>query len=93
MDPGVIINRDMVHILDRHRSLTADEITCLAAMDREGKKRNLPLMTVSVAILELTAGDKKGLPVEDRADKPADLKKGQKSHTGIASASLFNRKK
>ncbi len=60
MDPGVIINRDMVHILDRHRSLTADEITCLAAMDREGKKRNLPLMTVSVAILELTAGDKRG---------------------------------
>ncbi len=36
-------------------------------------------MTVSVAILELTAGDKKGLPVEDRADKPADLKKRPKN--------------
>jgi GGDEF domain-containing protein len=59
----------------------------LAATDREGKKRNLPLMTVSVAILELTVSDKKGLTVEDMSNMLAGLKeKAKHSDTGIASA-------
>ncbi|MCF8074881.1 MAG: EAL domain-containing protein [Desulfotignum sp.] len=63
----------------------------LLAMDREGKKRNLPLMTVSVAILELTAGDKKGLTVEDMANMLAGLKKkAKRSDTGIAGVRSFN---
>jgi diguanylate cyclase (GGDEF)-like protein len=66
----------------------------LLAMDREGKKRNLPLMTVSVAILELTAGDKKGLTVEDMANMLAGLKKkAKRSDAGIASTRALNRQK
>jgi diguanylate cyclase (GGDEF)-like protein len=66
----------------------------LAAVDREGKKRNMPLMTVSVAILELAAGDKKGLTVEDMANTLAGLKKkAKRSGAGIASARALNRKK
>jgi len=67
---------------------------CLLATDREGKKRNLPLMTVSVAILELTAGDKKDLTIEDTANMLAGLKKkAKRSDTGIAIVSRFNRQK
>lgn len=66
----------------------------LSAVDREGKKRNLPLMTVSVAILELAAGDKKGLTVEDMANTLAGLKKkAKRSDAGIASTRALSRKK
>jgi GGDEF domain-containing protein len=65
----------------------------LAAVDREGKKRNLPLMTVSVAILELAASDKNGLTVEDMANMLAGLKKKAKSDAGIASTRALNRQK
>ncbi len=66
----------------------------LSAVDREGRKRNLPLMTVSVAILELAAGDKKGLTVEDMANTMADLKKkAKRSDAGIASIRALNRQK
>ena len=66
----------------------------LSAVDREGRKRNIPLMTVSVAILELAAGDKKGLTVEDMANTMADLKKkAKRSDAGIASIRALNRQK
>jgi len=65
----------------------------LSAVDREGRKKNLPLMTVSVAILELAAGDKKGLTVEDLANTLADLKKKAKhSDSGMASARALSRR-
>jgi diguanylate cyclase (GGDEF)-like protein len=61
----------------------------LLACDREGKDRKLPLMTVSVAILELPAGKKIHLTVEETANILADLKKKAKqSDTGMASTRL-----
>lgn len=51
-------------------------------------------MTVSVAILELPAGDKKGGTVEDLATTLAGLKKKAKeSDAGMASARALHRQK
>ncbi|MFO7912698.1 MAG: GGDEF domain-containing protein [Desulfotignum sp.] len=64
----------------------------LPACDRQGKQQELPLMTVSVAILELPAGSKTHLTVEDTANILARLKKKAKqSVTGMASATLDNK--
>ncbi len=64
----------------------------LPACDRQGNERKLPLMTVSVAILELPAGSKTHLNVEDTANILARLKKKAKqSVTGMASATLDNK--
>jgi diguanylate cyclase (GGDEF)-like protein len=61
----------------------------LLAGDRQGKEQKLPLMTVSVAILELPDGNKNNLTVEDTANMLARLKKKAKqSDTGIAAARL-----
>ncbi|MCA1794576.1 MAG: GGDEF domain-containing protein [Desulfotignum sp.] len=63
----------------------------LLAGDRQGKEQKLPLMTVSVAILELPDGNKNNLTVEDTANMLARLKKKAKhSDTGIAAARLQN---
>jgi diguanylate cyclase (GGDEF)-like protein len=64
----------------------------LLTCDREGNERKLPLMTVSVAVLELPAGSKIHLTVEETANILARLKKKAKqSVTGMASAGLDNK--
>jgi diguanylate cyclase (GGDEF)-like protein len=61
----------------------------LLACNREGNARKLPLMTVSVAILELPAGSRIHLTVEETGNILARLKKKAKqSDTGMASARL-----
>jgi diguanylate cyclase (GGDEF)-like protein len=86
-DQMVFLAREFKKNVESFYDLDTVKKGYLAAIDREGKKRNLPLMTVSVAVVELAAGDKKGLTVEDMANMLADLKKkAKRSDAGIACA-------
>ncbi|THB77885.1 MAG: EAL domain-containing protein [Desulfobacteraceae bacterium] len=63
----------------------------LVAKDRNGIEGKIPLMTVSIAILELKSGVSRNCSIEDAGNIIAQLKKEAKiSQTGLASADIMD---
>jgi diguanylate cyclase (GGDEF)-like protein len=61
----------------------------MKAIDREGRMRKIPLITVSIAILELPQGVDRSCTIEDAGNIIAALKKrAKRSDSGIASAGI-----
>lgn len=61
----------------------------MVAKNREGVEGKIPLMTVSVAILELPAGKPRDCSIEDAGNIIAQLKKeAKRSDTGLAAANI-----
>ncbi len=63
----------------------------ITALDRDGEQRQIPLITVSVAILELPGGVPRACSIEDASNLIARLKKQAKgSETGLSSAGIMD---
>jgi diguanylate cyclase (GGDEF)-like protein len=63
----------------------------LLAKNREGKIKHMPLMTISIAILELPKAAQRNCSIETAANIIARLKKEAKhSKTGIVNANIMN---
>ncbi|MCF6246479.1 MAG: EAL and GGDEF domain-containing protein [Desulfobacula sp.] len=63
----------------------------LLAKDRENKQRKMPLMTVSVAVLELSKYQERACSIEDAGNMIAQLKKeAKRSKAGFSNANIMD---